>query len=258
MPRDKTETDSATWERLKKFRAKVEKKHTCVYWKNADELKARVIIGLTAAAKRHPAVGWVRADNLASEATLLELLALKNRVAELESEAVSQGDKPPSGIEELAQGDDQFDFHVTFRTSDRLTRQETEYKATITPSWDAIFAAVAPSMIHEAPERTLKQAFQQFVIAETKRTFENQDRFKDQAFGAFVLDQQDVETCIIQLRALGLIKPNDKKRSVHDKGIYWTLTPYGNTMVVQLRAIRKDPVEPEVFGEIQTSVADDN
>src|SRR5262245_40859753 len=31
LPREKTETDSDAWDRLKKFRAKVEKKHTCVY-----------------------------------------------------------------------------------------------------------------------------------------------------------------------------------------------------------------------------------
>lgn len=253
LPRDKTETDSAAWERLKKFRSKVEKKHTCVYWRNADELKAKVIIGLTAAAKRHPAIGWVRADNVASEATLLEILTLKNKVSELEREANAQGDRPPVGIEDLAQGEDEFEFRLRFNTRNRVSRDEKQYSATITPTWNAIFAAVAPSMIHETPERTLKHAFQTFVIAEAKRTFEKQKQFKDEVFGGFSINQEDVDTCIIQLRALGLIKPNDKKRSVHDKGSYWTLTQYGNTLMVQLRAIRKEPVEADVFGEVEVN-----
>jgi hypothetical protein len=254
LPRDKTENDSVTWERLKKFKAKVEKKHTCVYWKNADELKAKVIIGLTAAAKRHPAVGWVRADNIASEATLLEILTLKNRVTELEREAIALGDRPPAGIEDLAQGEDEFEFHLTF-TSRSLGagKEEALYSGTITPTWNTIFAAVAPSMIHEAAERVLKLSFQQFLIAEAQRTFGKQKALKDAVLGNFSINQTEVETSIIQLRAIGLIKPNNKKRSVHDKGSYWTLTPYGNTVMVQLRAIRKEPIEVEVFGEVQVN-----
>ena len=64
LPRDKTETDAESWEKLKKFRKRVEKSHTCVYWITADDLKAQVIVGLTSATKRHPAIGWVRADRV--------------------------------------------------------------------------------------------------------------------------------------------------------------------------------------------------
>jgi hypothetical protein len=114
LPRDKTETDSAVWEKLKAFRAKVEKKHTCVYWRNADDLKAKVIVGLTAVTKRYPAVGWVRADSVPTEATITEVLALKNRIAELEQQAAALRDRPPAGTEALAQGDDHFELHLSF------------------------------------------------------------------------------------------------------------------------------------------------
>lgn len=67
LPRNKTDIDAAAWEKLKSFRRKVEKRHTCDYWKTAGELKAKVIVGLTAAIKRHPAVGWIRADQTTSE-----------------------------------------------------------------------------------------------------------------------------------------------------------------------------------------------
>ena len=60
LARDKTKTEDAAWKKLQAFRAKVEKKHTCVYWKSAEDLKSKVIIGVTSAMKRHPAVGWVR------------------------------------------------------------------------------------------------------------------------------------------------------------------------------------------------------
>jgi hypothetical protein len=54
-----------------------------------------------------------------------------------------------------------------------------------------------------------------------------------------VSEDEQIETCIIQLRALGLIRENQRKRSVHDKGTYWTLTLYGDQRMVQLRAHRK-------------------
>lgn len=254
LPRGKTETDSVAWDKLKKFRAKVEKKHTRVSWKNSDELKARVIIGLTAAAKRHPVVGWVRADNIANESTLVEIIALKTRVSELEKELSAIEDRPPPGAEDLSQGDDEYDFHVGFSTrKGGNSISDMSYTATISPTWNMIFAAVAPSMIHEAADRTLTAAFQTFLIAETKRTFEKEERFKNLNFGQFVIEQTEVETSIIQLRALGLIKPNDKKRSVHDKGSYWTLTPYGNTSLVQLRAIRKNAPVKEISGKAHPS-----
>jgi hypothetical protein len=251
LPREKTETDAAAWERLKKFRSKVEKKHTCVYWKNADELKSKVIIGLTTAAKRYPAIGWVRADNIANEATLVEMLNLKNRVAELERDAMALSDRPPPGVEDLSQGEDEFEFRLGFIA--RSAKDEASYTAKIKQTWNGIFAAVAPCMIHEAADRVLKHAFQQFIMSEAKRTFGKQKTFKDATLQNFSFDQQDIETSIIQLNALGLIKQNDKRRSVHDKGSYWTLTPYGNTMMVKLRAIRKVPLDSEVFGEAETS-----
>lgn len=39
---------------------------------------------------------------------------------------------------------------------------------------------------------------------------------------------------------------NVKQRSVKDTGTYWTLTPYGDTKMVQLRAIRKSPLDEAI------------
>jgi hypothetical protein len=45
--------------------------------------------------------------------------------------------------------------------------------------------------------------------------------------------------------ALGLITQSERRRSVTDKGTYWTLTPYGRTRLIQLRAIRRDGESPD-------------
>lgn len=259
LPREKTETDSDAWERLNKFRTKVEKKHTCVYWNSADDLKAKVIVGLTAATKRHPAVGWVRADKVPTEATLVEVLALKSRVAELEAEAAATRESPPPGTDLLAQGDDRFTLNISFDARQLLSvypsYEDTSYTASITPTWNAIFAAVAPTMINEASDSALHQAFRDFLTRESQRRYQGRKEFKERGLRNFRFHKDEIETCVVQLRALGLISESDKKRSVKDLGTYWTLTPYGNTLMVQLRAIRREPLEED---EEETTVPQAN
>lgn len=242
LPREKTETDSAVWEKLKQFRAKIEKKHTCVYWHSAEDLKAKVIVGLTTAAKRHPAIGWVRADKVPTEATLADVLTLRNRIAQLEQEAAVLRDGPPAGTEGLAQGDDNVVFHFTFlaRVKSSTYPYEQEYfRGSISQTWDAVFAAVAPSMIAESSAKALQKALIEALREEAYKFYYKMDRFKEHILRDFDFDEKEIETCIVQFRALGLIKDSDRKRSVKDLGTYWTLTPYGNTLMVQLRAVRR-------------------
>jgi hypothetical protein len=178
LPRQKTETDSGTWGKLKAFRAKVEKKHTCVYWRNADDLKSKVISGLIAAIKRHPTVGWVRADQVPAGATLAEVLALRNRIAELEQEAVAMRDRPPAGTEDLAQGEDTYEFHLSFYSrdpADSFPYEDERYTSTITPTWNAIFAAAAPSMINESEDSALHESIKDFLERESRKANEKQE-----------------------------------------------------------------------------------
>ena len=44
----------------------------------------------------------------------------------------------------------------------------------------------------------------------------------------------------LQLRALGLMTKNENNRLVKDTGTYWTLTPYGDSVMNRLRAIEKN------------------
>ena len=120
LPRDKTETDPEAWEKLEAFRKKVESKHTCVYWESAEELKAKVIIGLTANIKRHPAVGWIRADAVPTDATVRDVLSLRDQISRLEAELQKVRTEAPPGTEDLMQDDDTFEveYHFTARRPD--------------------------------------------------------------------------------------------------------------------------------------------
>jgi hypothetical protein len=57
------------------------------------------------------------------------------------------------------------------------------------------------------------------------------------------ITDDDFQTIKVQLRALGLIARSDRQRSLRHAGTYWTLTPYGDTLMTQLRAIRREEEE---------------
>jgi hypothetical protein len=244
LPREKTETDEAAWKKLQAFRKKVEQRHTCVYWCSAGDLKAKVIVGLTSTVKRHPAIGWIRADQVPSGATLADILTLRERVSELEKELERTRSEPPPGTEDLLQGDDSLAISFRFearRPGDYLS--ETKYKATINPAWNEIFAGVAPSLINEASNSDLRRAFIKHLSQLAIEEFQKQKDLKDKELLNFAFADHDIDTCIVQFRALGLIRESDRKRSIKDTATYWSLTSYGDRLMVQLRALRKAPTE---------------
>ncbi len=246
LPREKTETDASVWNKLNNFRTKVEKKHTCVYWSSAEELKAKIIVGLTTIIKRHPQVGWVRADLVPKDTTISEVLKLKTRVLELEKEASQVNTKPLNGSEDLLQDEDAIEISFKFdsrkKTPDSNDYQDTLYNGKISLTWNQIFAAVAPRIINEASDTEFRKSINDYFTSMAKKEFVQEDDLKETSLRNFRFLKSDIDTCIIQLRAIGLIKESSKQRSVKDTLTYWTLTPYGDIKMVQLRALRKTPI----------------
>ncbi|HET9107162.1 MAG TPA: DUF4062 domain-containing protein [Steroidobacteraceae bacterium] len=262
LPREKTETEEKFWKKLLAFRSKVEKRHTCVYWESADELKAQVIVALTGAAKRHPAIGWVRADEVPTGAAVEDVLRLRERISQLESEAASRSTSPPPGTEDLAQGEDEFSSSVSFAAREPGDTYPYEHDRTYSIdaelAWNAIFAAVAPSMIQEAKDSVLRQALQRAFMSAARNRVVRDKRIKGKELRDWTVPAKDVETCVVQLRALGLIEESNKKRSLRDSGQYWKLTPYGHTAMVQLRAIRRKRLGDLFADEAAVSEADED
>lgn len=240
--REKTETDEATWQKLNTFRKKVEDKHTCVYWSSVDELKSKVIVGLTSAVKRHPATGWVRSDLVPSDATLAEILALKRKISELEAELSADRISPPSGTEHLEQGDDKYELDVVFTANDtggRYDNSNKTYQAEMSISWNEIFSGIAPSLINEATDSMFRNSLKRHLANFAYQYFKDRQALDGKYLLNFNFKQEQLDICIVQLRALGLIKESKRQRSVKDSNTYWTLTTYGDHIMVQLIALHK-------------------
>lgn len=234
---EKTETSPEGKEKLKTFRESVERK-MCKHWDSPHELGSVVSRSMIQLIKSTPAVGWVRADELADKDATMELLKLRRKVDELEREIASARSSAPKGTEGLAQGDELTTLKYKFRSTSEEGYPTTNWTATFEASWNDLFAAIAPLMIHEAAESSLKQALDSFVRDRNHDSLYKDGKTAGLAMSRFVLNEDDYQTTKIQLRALGLIVQNDKARSVKDTGTYWKLTPYGDEVMTRLRAIR--------------------
>jgi len=237
LPAKKTEQLEDKKQRLGAFRELVGQK-LCQFWDSPADLGSKVSRSLIKLIKQHPAVGWVRADQVPSEDVNQELLLLRKKIDELQRELAAASTKAPSGSKELAQGDDEFTVFFSFNTTVGPFPDEGEkHRAKCTLTWNDIFYVISPCMIEEAPQYQLPRILSRYIEQKTRSGLQSQ--FKGADLSDFNIETDFFDTILVQLKALGLITKSGRAKSVKDTGTYWKLTPYGETIMTQLRAIRK-------------------
>lgn len=239
---DKTETTKEGKDKLAEFRTLVEKK-LCKHWDTPHELGSVVSRSLIQLIKSSPAIGWVRANELADRDATVELLQLRRRVDDLQSELAKARTSAPKGAEALSQGEESHSLRFSFSATALGSYSSVAWSGSFSPTWDKIFSVVAPLMINEAAEGAIKSTLNKMVEEDNLNALRNNKKLERHTLSVFSLHQEDFQTIKIQLRALGLITKSEKSRSVKDSGTYWTLTPYGDEVMTRLRAIRSNQVE---------------
>ena len=241
LPKKKTETTEKGQKKFESFRNLVQEK-MCKYWLTASELGSVVSRSLIKLQKKHPGIGWVRGDLIPSQEASIEILELKKEIERLESKLEEVRTQAPKGTELLAQGTDEVSIHFSFSAVGHGNVYGQSYTSNIDIEWDDVFYYVSPIMIDEATDYQFKSSLEELVQKEKEfiLSSSNDKRFKDTYLKNTKIDDEDFQTIKVQLRALGLINKSTKARSVKDRGTYWTLTPYGDSVMNQLRAIKKE------------------
>lgn len=247
-----SEKSDKTRAKLETFRSKVEKQKHVKYWTTDEQLAGQVALTFNKFVRSYPAVGWVRADQATQPETLQKLTEAHTRIEQLELRLEATESGPPPGTEELARGDDELTLpvHIKFqyRKPNGVSTPGGNW-VRVTTTWDAVFGAICPRLLDEAKEEALRESLQTFIEVDHYGFVESeigryvQDVLKDDAESVTIahawIDDEDLGTIVIQLVALGLIVRSSRKRSVNDENTYWTLTPYGSSRAIQLRALRR-------------------
>jgi Domain of unknown function (DUF4062) len=254
IPAGRSERSEEAQERLAQFRAKVERRKHVKYWSGPEDLAGKVALSFGQFAKTYPAIGWIRADQQASPETLAEIHELRKRLAKTENELEQVRSSPPVGTEILAQGDDTFecpiDYSATYKKKISLAKKRIKTSILVRPSWDEIFHALGPLMLDEASVEALASRIDEWaentywpaIVDDIEELTESEEDLVEGEFSnpSVEIPWDTFHSILVQLKALGLIAKSERRRSVADKGTYWTLTPYGETRLIQLRAIRRD------------------
>lgn len=180
----------------------------------------------------------------------MELLQLRRKVEELQTELARSRTSAPKGAEGLAQGDEEHSVRYSFSATPPGEYRSSTWSATFNPTWNELFASIAPLMIQEATEPALKNALDSLALNMNVERVQAHKKLVHHSLSSFRIGQDDFQTIKVQLRALGLIARSEKTRSVKDSGTYWTLTPYGDEVMTQLRAIRKNHDDPSDANEL--------
>lgn len=225
---DKLEDTDEGKRKLKAFTDEAKKK-MCKFWTTPESLAAQVVLSLTAMIKSNPRIGWIKGDVMTSEKSNSEIIRLKDENEELRAKIKKMEESAPAGIEDLSQGDDlyavHFDYYESYDGYEELYEDGSEEF-----SWNQIFSALSPHLLIECEETSLELLFDNFVRKNVDSSF---GRIKNVYSDCF----QDVK---VQFIALGLIQESQKKKSAGNVHKYWTLTPYGNKMMMKLKAIKKE------------------
>jgi polyhydroxyalkanoate synthesis regulator phasin len=229
IPFGKTEKDNDSQLKLAEFKTFVQRK-LCKSYSNSADLGAKVSRSLTQLIKQYPTPGWVRANYL-SEDTAKEILALRKQIEDLQEKLRRAGSEEPSGIDELAKGEDSFEIHFVFETKLPRTGKNKssywvkgeEHPDKIITTWNEIFITIAPDLIVTQNHWYIQEKINSFLFTKISKRIEK--AFPGQRLDKVSIVSKDYDLIIVQLRALKLI-------NCTDEGLDWILTPYGDSYIV--------------------------
>lgn len=246
LPKNRTEAKQEGQELLSQFRARLQER-MCKYWSSPQELGSVVSRSLIMLQRKHPGIGWVRGDMVPDREASVELLDLRKQIEDLQKQLDAARTQAPPGTDGLAQGENPFVIQYTARSIKGFNSHS--WTGGVSVAWDDIFYTVSPLLIHESSDGDVRRSLNGLITQEALPNLKQNPKAEGHQFLEFHIEEDSFHTIIVQLRALGLITQSVKNRSIKDASTYWTLTPYGDSLMLRLRAMGR----PELSDDISTS-----
>lgn len=223
IPVGKSDVTPELRAKLDSFREKVSKSRLVRFWSEPAELPGLVALSLSKTIKMFPAIGWVRAKAISNEELLVELNELRKENSSLKAD-LSKIPKPTEAyaIEDIAGLDDEFELSGTYFNE----YGKREWICSI--SWKEIFSIISPYLSQTPNQEYVKEVLRKEVVFRNGIS-ERSNTLNDQVF----------QTIAVQLKALGLIETRYTQTVKGGMAMFWSFTPEGERLMVQLRSVRK-------------------
>jgi hypothetical protein len=162
IPSGKTESTDQGRTALAEFKKKIEARRHCRFWNSPKDLRGLVSRGIANLKKTKPGVSWVRANFVRDESAAQEILKLRDRIVELESQIKEDSLTPPEGAEDLAHGDESTSLNCSFQSQGRYQEQPFEL------TWNEILALIGPVLLCPVTESALTGKIEEGVQNQAK------------------------------------------------------------------------------------------
>lgn len=130
--------------------------------------------------------------------------------------------------QKYSQGDDKVEIFASYELPESSQRYAHEFKMT----WNDVLFEIGPMMFDEASEEQLR--------ARLSSEMANYKTAKFPARAELIqISNESFDTIKIQLMALSLIIRSQRQRAPADRQMYWSLTPFGESELMKLRALLK-------------------
>lgn len=230
LPQEKCEQTDAGRTQLGQFRARIEQERNARYWDSEDSLVSAVITGVSSLKRTRPAEGWVRGNNAVSLAVVNEAAELRRRVKELEGMVQRLNRDGPTGTEHLVQGKDPLTLPLRTYKNNRYVDEIRDWTST----WDEWFVRMGAYMF--APEGDSK------ILMHLNERVAEDIRESGVSVDAVAIPEAAYQGLKLQFLTLGYIEKVSLGTAVG--GVWpvvgWTLTPYGERVLSDLVAQRRE------------------
>lgn len=209
----KTDKNQKKAEKLISFEKLVISRSTCQSWSNADNLASSVSLSLDYQIKHKFRAGWIRADTITPDEANSKNFKLQENNEKLIKDINFLTLKYPEENDKFMQGNDAFTIHYT------RVFEENSY-GIITLSWNDIFITICTLLLKPVSEDNIKHILEGALLP---------------PFSS--INKDDFQTIIIQLMTLKLI--NTENTRDHGVLTYWSLTQFGRSKMIKLKAIKR-------------------
>ena len=220
--------------KLQEFRKLAETKMV-KYWSNPSDLGGVVSRSMINLKKQFPAIGWIKADNEPDSELFKEILKLQKENEALKDKLHESSMQAPPGTENLAQGEDTFEFELVLTVNQSQTVEKNKLVLRGFSTWNTLFASVAPHIIPETTDVKFKNQIIKHFANVLSNELENYEVSNpDKNIKTYSISDVIYQKIKIQFRALGFIK---EKTLENDKcSCHWVLTEYGDYKMNQIIA----------------------
>ncbi|MBE9173002.1 DUF4062 domain-containing protein [Cyanobium sp. LEGE 06143] len=230
IPLARSEIDPETRQKLAQFRSKVASGRLVRFWKTADSLPGLVALSLNRTIKTYPRNGWLKATAFPSAETLAELNDLRKRLAQAQSE-LEEARKAVShtqSITDLAPLDKSFTVKGEYYTQNGKSSWSTRL------TWLELFTIIAPTLLIATADGKVSFHLAELLLARTGKKGRTAS-----------IDDSVFDTIKVQFLAHGLIVVQTLNLKGGGVALFWGLTKYGHSVMLQERSVKQNSQDSE-------------